>query len=381
MTGNLQDKTVKRGFWGAALFYFFIAFEFMYMASPFAVYFYSVYRPVLNYFNRVPALSWLVSYFMPHCVSETSSALINLHNILGGLFAVVGFTTFCIGAIQIYYHKLARRGAVTGGVYNIIRHPQYASFILCSFGLLLLWPRYIVLVMFITMVFAYYLLARVEERECEAKFGQEYIDYKKRTNMFLPIKLPFRIKFPMPQSKSARFCAGMAVYFITLAAALGLALLINAQAIDSLYAVYTKDSAYISTVREDQATLEKVVGIATADPMVQARLAQEGPTSNLKYLNYIVPTSWSVPEIPMNPVAGGIGHHSPSNYDRSRYKVIFTRATLRTTEEIQGMSFLINVAKREPIVEVWVGLNEGKVEKILEMPERIKYEGIPVAVY
>jgi len=135
-----------------------IAFEFFYMASPFAFYFYSVYGPTLNFIADSPALSWLVSVFLPH-YAKTSSDLLNLHNWLGWALAALGFSAFCIGVWQVYYHKLTRKRVVTGGVYNYIRHPQYVSLLVCSFGMLLLWPRYIVLVSFVTVLFAYYFLA------------------------------------------------------------------------------------------------------------------------------------------------------------------------------------------------------------------------------
>jgi protein-S-isoprenylcysteine O-methyltransferase Ste14 len=143
------------------IFYLLIALEFFYMASPFAIYFYSVYGPGLNFLNANPVMAWLSSFFLPHIVFETSSGLLNLRNVLGAALAIIGFLAFCVGAGQLYYHKLARKGAVTGGIYNHIRHPQYLSFAICSLGVLLLWPRYIALIMFIAVLFAYYFLAKV----------------------------------------------------------------------------------------------------------------------------------------------------------------------------------------------------------------------------
>ena len=155
METNASNKVIKRSFWGALAFYFLIAFEFFYMAGPFAAYFYSVYAPVLNFFNRTPSLAWLGKFFLPHAARYTSSFFINSLEIVGAVLAVTGFLAFCIGACQVYYYKIRKKGIVTGGVYNRVRHPQYASFIVCSFGLLLLWPRYIVALMFVTMLFFY----------------------------------------------------------------------------------------------------------------------------------------------------------------------------------------------------------------------------------
>lgn len=381
MAAVIEEKTVKRTFWGAAVFYFLIAFEFFYMASPFAIYFYSVYRPVLDFFNQSPELAWLVSFFMPH-VTETSSAIINIHNIAGAVLAVLGFSAFCVGACQVYYHKLAGKGAVTGGVYNFIRHPQYASFIICSFGLLLLWPRYIVLIMFITMLFAYYLLARAEERECEAKFGQSYIDYKNKTGMFLPFKMPFFENLTsLPKSRLSKSLALLVLFILTLFAGVGIARGLNSLTLNSLYAFYTNDSAYVSVSKIEQDKLENAIKIASANEEVKIRLEKAGGNQNTKFLNYVLPGEWYVPEIPMNGINGVVRHNNPQNYDKNMYKVIFNKADMRANQEASGKDIISNVAKREPVVEVWIDVAERKVVKIQEMPEKIMYENIPVAVY
>ena len=376
-----QEKTVKRTFWGATAFYFLIAFEFFYMASPFAVYFYSVYRPVLNFFNQSPELAWLVSFFMPH-VTETSLVIINIHNAVGAVLAVLGFLAFCVGACQVYYHKLAGKGAVTGGVYNFIRHPQYASFIICSFGLLLLWPRYIVLIMFVTMLFAYYLLARAEEKECEAKFGQSYIDYKSKTGMFLPFKLPFFEKLTLlAKSRLSKSLSLLILYILTLSAGVSIARGLNSLTLNSLYAFYTNDSAYVSVSKIEQGKLDNVIKIASANEEVKIRLEKTRGNQKTKFLNYVLPGEWYVPEIPMNGINGVVRHNNPQNYDKNMYKVIFNKADIRANQDVRGKDIISNVAKREPLVEVWIDVAERKVVKIQEIPDKIMYENIPVAIY
>jgi protein-S-isoprenylcysteine O-methyltransferase Ste14 len=371
-------KAVKGTFWGVAAFYFLVAFEFFYMASPFAVYFYSVYAPVLDFFNASPLLAGLVSYFMPH-FSATSSLFLNVHNYVGAVLAVLGFFAFCAGAFQVYYHKLARKGIVTGGVYNYIRHPQYASFILCSFGLLLLWPRYIALVMFVTMLFAYYLLARAEERECAAKFGQSYIDYRNKTNMFLPFKLPLKL-VPI-KSKAAGLLGGIALYLLVMAAAFSLAGGLDNLTKNSLYTVYTSNSATISICRLEQDEMEKILRIALAEERVKDKLSEAAGKEQVQFLNYILPSEWYAAEVPMNGIVRGKGHSMPAGYDRNSFKVIFTEADLRKDGGIFGKDILRNVTARKPLAEVWVDLAEGRVTRVLDMPEKVSYENIPVALY
>lgn len=378
---NKEGIAVKTTFWGAAVFYLLIAFEFAYMAGPFAFYFYSVYSPALNFFNQSPLLAWLISFFFPHVVRQTSSSIINIHEIIGGIMAVLGFLGFCFGACQVYYHKLAKKGAVTGGVYNFIRHPQYASFIMCSLGLLILWPRYIVLVMFITMIFVYYFLAKSEEKECEEKFGQSYIDYKNKTNMFFPVKLPFVAKLPsLPKPKLKKFLALLAIYVATQAIAIGIAVSINYLSINSLYALYTESSANIAVCQIESEKLENVINIALMNEEIKDRMKRVNLDKNQKFLNYILPTQWYAAEIPMNGYQYRKGHKSPSNYNKDLYKVIFTKADLRS-KDVTGKDILINTLRREPIIEVWVDTAEQKVVEILGMPKEIKYDNIPVAIY
>ena len=72
------------------------------------------------------------------------------------------------------------------GPYSVIRHPQYLGFILIMAGFLLQWPTVLTLAMFPVLVWMYIHLARVEEREAVAEFGDAYKDYMKRVPGFFP---------------------------------------------------------------------------------------------------------------------------------------------------------------------------------------------------
>ncbi len=376
-----QNKAAKGTFWTALIFYILITFEFFYMASPFAIYFYSVYAPWLNFINGNPALAWLSSFLLPHIVIETSSPFVNFHNVIGAILAVGGFLAFCVGACQVYYHKLTRQGAVLGGVYNFIRHPQYAALIVSGLGMLLLWPRYMVLIMFVTMFFVYYFLARAEERECIEKFGQPYVEYLQKTNMFLPFRLPLANRLPgLPAAGLKRAATILALYALSLAVTIGLANGLKSLAIDSLYAAYTPEAAYLSVAKINPATLEQIIAIAQAEASVQAKLAGASP-SNPKFVNYVLPAEWNVSEIPMNQIESGEGHYFPADYNRNLYKIVFTRVDLHTSEAIQGKDILLNVVQRTPVVEVTVDLSQNKVVLVKEPPAHVRFEGVPVAIY
>ena len=375
--GIIQNKVIKRSFWGALAFYLLIAFEFFYMAGPFAAYFYSVYAPALNFLNRSPVLSWLSSFFLPHVVQETSSVFLNFLLTVRYILAIAGFLAFCVGAIQVYYHKLAKKGIVTGGIYNRIRHPQYASFIVCSFGLLFIWPRYIVAIMFVTMVFFYYLLAKAEEAECERKFGQSYIDFKNRTGMFLPFRLSFLPE--LPKQRSIKIVIMTGIYLGTVAAILGIATGLNKLTIESLYSTQTENSVTVALCEISEDNIEKAMSIVLSDETVKSKT--DDFDIDTKYLNYILPAKWYAAEVPMNKIEFGRGHYSPAVYDRDLYKVILTKAYLRDEASAIGKEILTSVYLREPIVEVWINLSSNAVVKILDIPEEIMFKGIPVSVF
>lgn len=85
----------------------------------------------------------------------------------------------------LYKAQQAGRLATTGP-YAHLRHPQYAAFVLIMLGFLFQWPTLLTLVMFPVLVFMYVRLARREEREVSAAFGQEYARYAAVTPGFFP---------------------------------------------------------------------------------------------------------------------------------------------------------------------------------------------------
>lgn len=86
----------------------------------------------------------------------------------------------------ILYEAQRRGELATSGPYRRIRHPQYLGFISIMTGFLLQWPTLVTLVMYPVLVFMYVRLARSEERDALARFGDEYRRYAARTPRFVP---------------------------------------------------------------------------------------------------------------------------------------------------------------------------------------------------
>ncbi|GAB4175360.1 MAG: hypothetical protein OHK0026_12610 [Rhodocyclaceae bacterium] len=67
-----------------------------------------------------------------------------------------------------------------------MRHPRYAGFIAIMPGFLFRWPTLITLVMFPILVAVCVRLARREDAEAAAVFGERWTRYAMRTPAFLP---------------------------------------------------------------------------------------------------------------------------------------------------------------------------------------------------
>jgi protein-S-isoprenylcysteine O-methyltransferase Ste14 len=95
-----------------------------------------------------------------------------------------------IAAAWDQLHRAQRAGTLaTKGAYALIRHPQYLGFVGILVGFLLQWPTLLTLLMFPVLVVMYLRLARREEQEALATFGDAYRRYMATTPGWIP-RLP-----------------------------------------------------------------------------------------------------------------------------------------------------------------------------------------------
>jgi protein-S-isoprenylcysteine O-methyltransferase Ste14 len=86
----------------------------------------------------------------------------------------------------VLYEAQQTHTLATTGPYAYVRHPQYVGFILIMLGFLFQWPTIITLIIFPILVTMYVKLARREEKEVLAEFGEKYKRYMVSTPGFLP---------------------------------------------------------------------------------------------------------------------------------------------------------------------------------------------------
>jgi protein-S-isoprenylcysteine O-methyltransferase Ste14 len=95
----------------------------------------------------------------------------------------LGMLLVIFGWYQIYQ---AKGKLVKTGLYKYIRNPQYLGFLLITGGLNLQWLTIITTALWPVLAFLYYRLSKIEERESETKYGEEFLEYKRVTPRFIP---------------------------------------------------------------------------------------------------------------------------------------------------------------------------------------------------
>jgi protein-S-isoprenylcysteine O-methyltransferase Ste14 len=322
-------KLILSGLYGLVMI------EVIIMASPFAFYWYSLYAPTLQGVHHSRATAWMEAFFLPHSVITTSGFLEFLRWRLGVYCFSLGILAFLFCAIQIYSAKLLRRGIVHSWVYSHIRHPQYLSLAIAAFGLLTLWPRLIILVLYLGMLFAYYFLARFEEKQEETKHP-EYAAYRARTAMFVPGnpggKL-FRLFFGwISNRKVALAVCSVAVIIVVMGSGLMLRRYTIGHAATELMPEDRTFAIAIHPMAPEK--MQRVVSVALQDPRVQAALAKEPGAA---FTAHLLPENYG-----MLPMFADVGrdHRMYTRLSVGRFKylagLIFPFLDIRQKDLIMG---------------------------------------------
>jgi len=144
--------------------------------------------PFVTFFVNLPVslVDLLSAFFAPFPILVPERAFI-----IFGLFLLV---------YSVAYLRMKRKlGLVTSGPYGVIRHPQYLGMILATlgltswsvwilkstFGIGFLSPSQTIGVWFVEL-FAYVLLAQVEELFLSRNYGEVFKSYKSQVPFFIP---------------------------------------------------------------------------------------------------------------------------------------------------------------------------------------------------
>jgi protein-S-isoprenylcysteine O-methyltransferase Ste14 len=138
--------------------------------------------------SRYPGIDWF-SHDAGHLLEMLFGWKTNPHF---GPFHLVSFVLIGGGFVliaaawRVLYDAQQRGVLATAGPYSWVRHPQYIGFILVMFGFLVQWPTLLTLAMFPVLTVMYVRLARSEERQVLAEFGEPYARYIAQVPGFIP---------------------------------------------------------------------------------------------------------------------------------------------------------------------------------------------------
>jgi protein-S-isoprenylcysteine O-methyltransferase Ste14 len=132
--------------------------------------------PALNPFSHASGHLWIA------LLGGGAWMSVAIHVVSNGLMGA-GILLMAAGWRKIHQ---AQGALVTDGVYAWVRHPQYAGLFLITIGMLVQWPTIVTAATWPVLLVVYCRLARREEREAEARFGEAYRAYRARVPMFVP---------------------------------------------------------------------------------------------------------------------------------------------------------------------------------------------------
>lgn len=389
--------------WMLSALYGLMMIEVIIMISPFAFYWYSLYSPALQALHRWRATAWLEAFFLPHSVITTSAMLEVLRWQVGTYAFSIGILGFLLCAGQVYGAKLLRGGVVNSWMYSRIRHPQYLFLGIAGFGLLTMWPRIIILVLYLGLLFIYYFLARFEENRMEAKHA-DYAEYFRRTAMFIPGspggKL-FRLFFGWIPNRSAGLVASSVVLTLL---AIGSALLLRQLTVrhTATEMLAADRTLAIAAWPMSHNEIRQIISVTLHDQQVRSALESE---PGAVFTAHILPNNYSMVEMfaDVGIDHDEFSHVSPHHFKhlaglvlpffrqhhRNRvmgtpnenYKVIFSRVDGpdRHPVTLSGITGL--EAKMTPVVIVDVGGVPPTLQGVLLPPRRSLWGDIMMPMF
>jgi protein-S-isoprenylcysteine O-methyltransferase Ste14 len=388
-----------------SVLYLLIGLEIVIMISPFAAYFYSVYGPLLNFLYDYKITAWLTGFFLPHAV-VSKTPLLNILGSLGRILFSLGIIAFLIGAVQIYSAKFRRKGMVSSVLYRRIRHPQYLFLAIAGFGLLLFWPRFLILVLYITMLYVYYLLARHEEQRMLAQYGDSYGTYLQNTAMFLPGEPGgkiFRILFGwIPSARLSKVVSYGAVLILAVAVAFGLRDYTISKS--SIAFLPEKKVTVISILPRSDQFLRDTLDVAYGETPVMAALTNFQEEGHRGFLVHMLPRHYRMQGLfvrslrperkPVRrffgrviigflfPFFGSHGHHKMmSAIENKTVRLIFSQLTWpdgQYAPEDQALNFSV---KHLPLLKVDIDLDKRAVLSMEETPRHNFWGQMPMPLF
>ena len=129
---------------------------------------------------------WILdSFILHHSTFFAGNIPLVIRLIFLGAALAVAFYLFNSGHVVVSGDQRATEVVATGA-FRYVRHPLYLGSILIYFGMTVSTVSLFCLALLVVIALFYNYIAGYEEKMLEAKLGQDYIAYKKKTGKWIP---------------------------------------------------------------------------------------------------------------------------------------------------------------------------------------------------
>jgi len=128
----------------------------------------------------------LLAYFNVHLFKTTDliwNRYIDIALMLTGLIVIV-ISSFSLGRSNRLGLPSESTAMKTGGLYRRSRNPMYVGFNLVTIASVIYFVNPIILALGIYSILVYHLIILGEEKFLENRFGQEYLEYKRKVRRY-----------------------------------------------------------------------------------------------------------------------------------------------------------------------------------------------------
>ena len=142
------------------------------------------------------AIFIVIVYFLWIPLIKIPAGIARIFGIIGLLVYITGmvFLFWARNALGKYWGLSSSRQVkllddhqlIQSGPYAFVRNPMYFGWWVAVLGLLMLYPTWIMLILFIYSIITFTGRAKHEDVALSERFGMQWTEYKKRTRFFIP---------------------------------------------------------------------------------------------------------------------------------------------------------------------------------------------------
>ncbi len=134
---------------------------------------------------------WITDSFIFHYSTFLMNTIPDyLRIILAGIVIISGWYLARSGMKAVFGTKRAEPTVIKDGIFKIVRHPIYTGALHFYLGATLITMSIASAAVWVLAIIFYILIAGYEERILIAKFGEDYLRYKKEVGMLFPRLFP-----------------------------------------------------------------------------------------------------------------------------------------------------------------------------------------------